>query len=349
MHSITHQFFNHSARYVAVGAVHRCNDTRISLHTWTSQRSRQMSGVLFNWPGNRLFGARVRSVKWQRARSRIAMQISWLHHLFRILRCFSVAQRHQFWPLVDSWVFYLRAKTLPFYSRHNYYSNCFERGWRGCNQLSERSKFSLYFVYAWGLALLFTLFAYLLDNHTDIVRLRPGIGEGSCFLKRKWRSFRFSETSKFYPRVLFTFPDDRLTQTIFFYLPIAIIIVINSTFFILTARRIHRVQSNVSKIVARSDSNGKQTKFESHKDKWVLMIQVWIQRIYMNLSIFSFSLFLRLFIMMGVTWSMEVISWAISPDSIFFHLTDAINITQGVLIFILFVCKPKIKRLVQKW
>lgn len=68
----------------------------------------------------------------------------------------------------------------------------------------------------------------------------------------------------------------------------------------------------------------------------------------MNLSNISFSLFLRLFIMMGVTWSMEVISWAISPDSIFFHLTDAINITQGVLIFILFVCKPKIKHLIQK-
>lgn len=87
---------NHSARYVAVGAVHRCNDSCIPLHTRTSQRSRQMSGVLFNWAGNWLFGARVRSIKWKRARSRIAMQISWLHHLFRILCGLSMAQRHQF-------------------------------------------------------------------------------------------------------------------------------------------------------------------------------------------------------------------------------------------------------------
>lgn len=61
----------------------------------------------------------------------------------------------------------------------------FRRGWRGCNQLSEKSKFSIYFVYAWGLAFVFTLFAYLLDNHTDIVRMKPGIGEGTCFLKCK--------------------------------------------------------------------------------------------------------------------------------------------------------------------
>lgn len=78
-----------------------------------------------------------------------------------------------------------KANKLHFYSRYNYYYFHFRRGWRGCNQLSEKSKFSLYFIYAWGLALLFTLFAYLLDHHTDIVRLRPGIGEGSCFLKRK--------------------------------------------------------------------------------------------------------------------------------------------------------------------
>lgn len=72
------------------------------------------------------------------------------------------------------------------------YRSHFHRGWRGSNQMSEKSKFSIYFVYAWGLALLFTLFAYFLDNHTDIERVKPGIGEGSCFLKREWKMDFFS-------------------------------------------------------------------------------------------------------------------------------------------------------------
>lgn len=60
---------------------------------------------------------------------------------------------------------------------------------------------------------------------------------------------------------------------------------------------------------------------------------------------FRFGLFLRLFIVMGVTWAMEVISWIIDPESWVFYLSDACNSIQGLLIFILFVMKPKVKKL----
>lgn len=66
------------------------------------------------------------------------------------------------------------------------------------------------------------------------------------------------------------------------------------------------------------------------------------------LFIFSFTLYLRLFIVMGVTWSMEAISFFISAESDFFLLTDICNTIQGVLIFVLFVMKRRIFRLIKK-
>uniref|UniRef100_A0A7G3B7S4 Uncharacterized protein n=1 Tax=Lutzomyia longipalpis TaxID=7200 RepID=A0A7G3B7S4_LUTLO len=61
-----------------------------------------------------------------------------------------------------------------------------------------------------------------------------------------------------------------------------------------------------------------------------------------------FGLYLRLFIVMGVTWTMEVISWLIDPKSWIFYITDVCNCLQGFFIFMLFVWKPKIKKLIIK-
>lgn len=62
----------------------------------------------------------------------------------------------------------------------------------------------------------------------------------------------------------------------------------------------------------------------------------------------SFTLYLRLFIVMGTTWSMEGISFVISEDSKFFILTDMMNSCQGILIFVLFVLKRRVLRLIKK-
>lgn len=51
---------------------------------------------------------------------------------------------------------------------------------------------------------------------------------------------------------------------------------------------------------------------------------------------------------MGVTWTMEVFSWLIHETSWVFYLTDFINCIQGVLIFFLFVWKPRVKALLRK-
>lgn len=62
-----------------------------------------------------------------------------------------------------------------------------------------------------------------------------------------------------------------------------------------------------------------------------------------------FSLYLKLFIVMGISWSMEIISWLFNNTPRFiWYLTDLTNTLQGVLIFLIFVWKDKIRRLLLK-
>lgn len=61
-------------------------------------------------------------------------------------------------------------------------------------------------------------------------------------------------------------------------------------------------------------------------------------------------LYLKLFIVMGVNWSAEIISWALDPNGTRFvwYITDIGNSLQGVLIFFIFVCKTRVLRLLNK-
>lgn len=63
-----------------------------------------------------------------------------------------------------------------------------------------------------------------------------------------------------------------------------------------------------------------------------------------------FNLYLKLFIVMGINWSMEIISWACEDrlPKYVWYITDLANTLQGVIIFIIFVWKDKIKRLLMK-
>ncbi|KAL0115658.1 hypothetical protein PUN28_010880 [Cardiocondyla obscurior] len=65
----------------------------------------------------------------------------------------------------------------------------------------------------------------------------------------------------------------------------------------------------------------------------------------------EFKMYLKLFIVMGISWIMELISWSISIDLVpaaVWYLSDITNALQGVIIFIIFVCRKKIKYLLLK-
>lgn len=121
---------------------------------------------------------------------------------------------------------------------------------------------------------------------------------------------------------------DRLSTFLYLYVPNILILCTNIAFFALTAYKIRRVQIDLARITAKEESQMYKANLKREKDRH--------------------TIFVRLFIIMGVTWSMEPISWIISADHWSFYLTDACNCIQGVLIFILFVMKRKIYLLLRK-
>lgn len=48
---------------------------------------------------------------------------------------------------------------------------------------------------------------------------------------------------------------------------------------------------------------------------------------------------------MGVMWTMEIISWLVGGSGYYWVLTDSLNILTGVYIFVVFVCKKKVRKL----
>ncbi|TMW43890.1 hypothetical protein DOY81_011030 [Sarcophaga bullata] len=113
---------------------------------------------------------------------------------------------------------------------------------------------------------------------------------------------------------------------VYFFTPILIIIAANTGMFVMTALKIHRVQREMARIMAREDST---RNLRNERDR--------------------FGLFLRLFLVMGVTWSLEIMSYFVGSDkpwSKIFYAADICNAIQGFLIFMLFVMKKKVKQLI---
>jgi len=62
-------------------------------------------------------------------------------------------------------------------------------------------------------------------------------------------------------------------------------------------------------------------------------------------------LYLKLFVVMGVNWLAEIVSWALRSDDSTFNVwfvTDIGNSLQGVFIFLIFVCKKRVLILLNK-
>lgn len=115
---------------------------------------------------------------------------------------------------------------------------------------------------------------------------------------------------------------DGLPQLLYFYGPMAVLLIINAVLFIITAHTIRCSIRDNQKMLRSKDS---QRHFESNKQDYVLYI--------------------KLFIAMGMNWSLELISWIVEwclgdkkLDWIWYP-TDFCNTIYGIFIFIIFVCK----------
>ncbi len=101
----------------------------------------------------------------------------------------------------------------------------------------------------------------------------------------------------------------------FFLFPSGLHISTNVVLFVLTA--IH-----YNKCVKNDDSPDKKTKFLADRAKYMMNI--------------------KLFFVMGVTWSLEILSTLVKQQAALWYVTDTFNILQGVFVFIIFVCKAKV-------
>ncbi|XP_076230599.1 uncharacterized protein LOC116431129 isoform X2 [Nomia melanderi] len=171
---------------------------------------------------------------------------------------------------------------------------------------SYARRFLLYSIYAWGLALFITLFCIVGDRTSFLGEaMKPNFGVARCWFRND--QFMFGEM-------------------IFFRAPVAIQLISNVVFFILTSRHCSKVKAEIRRVADPTDPRSKRF----HADKTKLIMNV------------------KLFVVMGITWIAEIASSLMNKYTDYewketlFYGSDAINCLHGVMIFILFVLKPRV-------
>jgi len=106
--------------------------------------------------------------------------------------------------------------------------------------------------------------------------------------------------------------DDDSALAAYFYGPIGVLLLVNLIFFILTSWTLY-IATKVSKHAIHQSTT-------THKKRYLV--------------------YLKLFLVMGVIWNFEIISWKVGPPNMWLA-TDIINALQGLLVFIIVICKRK--------
>uniref|UniRef100_A0A1I8NM82 G-protein coupled receptors family 2 profile 2 domain-containing protein n=1 Tax=Stomoxys calcitrans TaxID=35570 RepID=A0A1I8NM82_STOCA len=111
-----------------------------------------------------------------------------------------------------------------------------------------------------------------------------------------------------------------------------VIVLVDIIFFSMTYYKITVMQRDIDKII-RNDTNEGRHKLRTHKN--------------------NFGLFLRLFLIMGVSWLLDIVSYIeslVNPGGTnpIYYVSDFMNAILGLLIFVCFVLKPKVLSLIKK-
>ncbi|XP_050584765.1 G-protein coupled receptor Mth2 isoform X3 [Bombus affinis] len=175
---------------------------------------------------------------------------------------------------------------------------------------NHNKRFLLYGLYAWGMSI-FIMFICILSDQTHILpeNLRPEFG-----LERCWFN-----------------PLLGHAEIVFFTVPVAIQLITNMVFFILTAKECNKVKAEISRV---SCLDVRSKRFHSDKTKFIMNV--------------------KLFVVMGISWGAEVVSrllktyTGVQYQDELFYVTDVVNSLQGVLIFVLFVVKRRVHKALKK-
>ncbi|XP_016969199.1 G-protein coupled receptor Mth-like [Drosophila rhopaloa] len=138
------------------------------------------------------------------------------------------------------------------------------------------------------------------------------------------------ENKDWSPRVReFCWIDTRVWSAVLYLVaPIQVLFLFNTTMFILTVLHIIKVRRDIEDF----------TQYQKGAQK-------------LSANKPSYTFFLRIFIMMGVSWSLEIFSFLVQGHKLLeniFVVTSLFNWSQGIIIFVLFVLKKSTLRLLKK-
>ncbi|XP_059052162.1 G-protein coupled receptor Mth2-like [Achroia grisella] len=176
-------------------------------------------------------------------------------------------------------------------------------GYRGSSTSKRREtrRFTMYSFYAWGIPLLLTaVTASMQYANLPPGVIKPGFGDKRCWF------------------------DNWLSELLYFFAPVLVLVVCNTVFFSVTAHRIRSIKQETS-ILKGSKSTSKD-KMKNDKQRY--------------------SLYLKLFMVMGINWSVELISFMVGGSNWYWVVIDISNIMLGFFIFMIFVWKKKVRNLI---
>ncbi|EDV95981.1 GH15468 [Drosophila grimshawi] len=187
---------------------------------------------------------------------------------------------------------------------------CFRDNNYNIQRYTPKYRFLIYSIYAWGVGALLTITVIVLDQVLDV-------DDDDQTL---WRP-----GVAFYSCWVNTMDWSAM---LYFYGPMALQIIFNLIMFTLTARRFAELKREL-KVVATAEEREQSHKYNER----------------------SCTQFVRLFVIMGVAWTFEIFSYLAarlewSPLERIFDISDYINCAQGIIIFVLFVLKRSVLRLI---
>ncbi|KDR13486.1 G-protein coupled receptor Mth2, partial [Zootermopsis nevadensis] len=111
---------------------------------------------------------------------------------------------------------------------------------------------------------------------------------------------------------------------VYFFGPVSPMITCNVVLFVLTARNCSKVKAEIHRMQQNSIGDRCKRRYQADKTKLIMNA--------------------KLFIVMGVTWTLEIVSSFLTEPPWIWYLSDTANALQGALIFVIFVLKGRVIR-----
>ncbi|TMW45529.1 hypothetical protein DOY81_009391 [Sarcophaga bullata] len=153
-----------------------------------------------------------------------------------------------------------------------------------------------------------------------------------------WQNFRITgpirigQRKRFIMYSAYAWANDWSAMIYFFGINL-VIILLDTVFFVMTLHKILVIQKEIKKVTMNDSGNDKSRNLRLHKN--------------------NVGLFLRLLLIMGITWLLDIFSYIenqLHPGvtNPLYYISDFMNAMTGLLIFICFVLKPKVLKLMKR-